>query len=184
MRGVESTSRYAAYIHRMKTPSQKRAKRKAKELDFDLMTFLPHRLAILSRLSQVLLASALEASNITIAQWRVYLCLEQQGPSTLNAIAAFTQLPQSSLSRSVARMAERQLVRNTRDEGDRRLSCIEITEEGREQLRRAVESIKREWACVLEQAPLNEKEFLAMVNTLIDYLSSKRDTRETSTLSM
>jgi DNA-binding MarR family transcriptional regulator len=147
----------------------------ADDVDFDLMTFLPHRLAILSRLTQVLLASALAASDITIAQWRVYLCLVHQGPSTLNSIAEFTQLPQSSLSRSVARMAERNLVRNARNEEDRRLAQIEITDEGREKLMQAIQSIKENWGKVLSAAPIDENEFLATVNNLIAFLSSIPD---------
>lgn len=162
----------------MTTRAKSTKKHNAEGLNFDLMTFLPHRLAILSRLSQVLLGSALEASGLTIAQWRVYLCLVQQGPSTLNSVSGFTQLPQSSLSRSVARMAERNLVRNTRNEEDRRLSHIEITDQGREQLGHAIRSIREQWTTVLSRAPLNESEFLATVNSLIDYLSSMPDTRE------
>lgn len=140
-------------------------------VDFDLMTFLPHRLAILSRLTQVMLATVLDASGLTIAQWRVYLCLVQQGPSTLNSIAEFTQLPQSSLSRSVARMAERNLVHNRRNDDDRRLSSIEITDAGRAQLHQAIASIRAEWVRVFEGAPVAESEFLDTVNKLIGHLS-------------
>ena len=139
---------------------------------FDLMTFLPNRLAILSRLTQVLLASALEASDLTVAQWRVYLCLAQLGPSTLNAIAEFTQLPQSSLSRSVARMAERGLVLNARNEEDRRLASVEITDLGRTELQDAILSIRAQWDNVLATAPIDEAAFLTTVNDLISYLSS------------
>jgi DNA-binding MarR family transcriptional regulator len=159
----------------MTTKANSKKATNLEDLGFDLMTFLPHRLAILSRLSQVLLGSALEASGLTIAQWRVYLSLIQNGPSTLNAIAEFTQLPQSSLSRSVARMAERNLVRNARNEADRRLSHIEITDEGREKLANAIHSIREQWTTLLSQAPLNETEFLATVNSLIDYLSLMPD---------
>lgn len=142
-------------------------------IEFDLSNFLPHRLAILSRLTQVMLASVLGASGLTIAQWRVYLCLVEQGPSTLNSIAEFTQLPQSSLSRSVARMAERNLVRNLRNEDDRRLSHIEITAEGRAQLNQAIRAIEDDWANVFATAPVDEQKFLRTVNKLIDHLATQ-----------
>jgi len=154
----------------MKNPKSAETRDADSAIDFDLMTFLPHRLAILSRLTQVMLGSVLDASGLTIAQWRVYLCLVQLGPSTLNRIADFTQLPQSSLSRSVARMAERNLVRNARNEEDRRLLHIEITDEGRAQLNRAIRSIREDWTNVLANAPVDEQKFLKTVNELIDYM--------------
>lgn len=142
-----------------------------KSVELDLMTFLPHRLAILSRLTQVLLAAALEQCDMTIAQWRVYLCLVQEGPSTLNGISEFTSLPQSSLSRSVAKMAERGLVQNQRDASDRRISKIEITDEGRAQLQKAIRAIKKNWADVFASQPIEEESFLETVNQLIVHLS-------------
>jgi|GEM_PF-2693793 len=156
----------------MRKPKTAETSNATSAIDFDLMNFLPHRLAILSRVTQVMLASVLDASGLTIAQWRVYLCLAQLGPSTLNSIAEFTQLPQSSLSRSVARMAERNLVRNTRNEGDRRLLRIEITDEGRAQLNQAIRAIREDWANVFADAPVDEQKFLKTVNKLIDHLSA------------
>lgn len=156
----------------MKNPKTAETRDADSAIDFDLMTFLPHRLAILSRLTQVMLSSVLDAPGLTIAQWRVYLCLAQLGPSTLNSIADFTQLPQSSLSRSVARMAERNLVRNARNEGDRRLLHIEITDKGRAQLNKAIRSIREDWTNVFANAPVDEKTFLKTVNKLIDHLST------------
>lgn len=155
--------------------SQASGQRNENMVDFDLTTFLPNRLAILSRLTQVVLASSLEKSGLTIAQWRVYLCLMTQGPSTLSSIAEYTHLPQSSLSRSVARMAERQLLRNARNAEDRRLSCIEITEKGQEQLSEAILAVKQNWAKVFESAPIDEGNFLCTVNQLIHHLSTHQE---------
>lgn len=143
----------------------------------DLETFLPHRLAILSRLTQSRLAAILEASDITIAQWRVYLCLVQNGPSTLNAIAEFTQLPQSSLSRSVAKMHERGLVINNRDESDRRLAKIAITKAGRRQLDAAVAAIDANWEKALSLSRDELDALLSTVNRLIEHLSNDTASR-------
>jgi DNA-binding MarR family transcriptional regulator len=97
---------------------------------FSLEDFLPYKLSQVSRLTQELLESILLRSNVTVAQWRVYLCLATVGPSHLNGIVEFTRLPQSSLSRSIASMSEQGWVRSARNEGDRRISHIELTEFG------------------------------------------------------
>ncbi|MBL0419218.1 MarR family transcriptional regulator [Ramlibacter sp. AW1] len=112
------------------------------DADFDLNHFLPHKLSVLSRLTQDLLAATLGRSGMTVAQWRVYVCLSAQGPCHLNGIAEFTRLPQSSLSRSIAQMAERGLVQNARDENDRRIARIELTEQGRAHLARLTAEIQ------------------------------------------
>ena len=137
----------------------------------DLTTFLPHRLATLSRLTQSRLAAILEKRGITIAQWRVSQCLIQEGPSTLNGLSAFTQLPQSSLSRSVGKMHELGLVRNLRNPADRRVSKIEITAKGRKEMATAAEAIDKSWQSALRLDPAEIDAFIATVNTLIEQLS-------------
>lgn len=99
---------------------------------FSLEEFLPYKLSLVSRLTQELLESTLSRNGVTVAQWRVYLCLATVGPSHLNGIVGFTRLPQSSLSRSIASMSEQGWVRNARNEDDRRISHIELTEFGAE----------------------------------------------------
>lgn len=140
--------------------------------DFDLSTFLPYRLALLSRAVQSLLSSALEECGLTVAQWRVYLCLVRKGPSTLNDVVAFTRLPQSSLSRSIARMDEKGLVRSRRNPADRRHSVIEITPAGRQQLAVAIEAVNRTCDDALSLAPEERARFGKTVESLIDRLES------------
>lgn len=145
------------------------------DADFDLKQFIPARLSALARLSQGLLASALGQCDMTIAHWRVYLCLAKCGPSTLNQIVAFTKLPQSSLSRSIARMSERGMVSNARNEHDRRYALIEITDEGRKQLAEAIRIVTATCDRALALRPDQEESFLSTLNDLIWRLSDGKE---------
>lgn len=142
-------------------------------LDFDLASFLPHKLSLLSRLTQTLLASTLSQSGMTVAQWRVYLCLNTIGPSHLNGISEFTRLPQSSLSRSIAQLAERGLVRNARNEEDRRIARIELTEEGRKHLAELTTQIKASCDTVFQMDTEEEAAFLHTIDELVTRLEER-----------
>lgn len=141
------------------------------EVAFDLGTFLPPRLGSLARLTQNLLASVLAESGVSVAQWRVLLCLENRGPSHLNGIAEFTRLPQSSLSRSIAQMAERGLVRNSRNAIDRRIAYIDLTDIGREQHRLLTARMQKVCDEVFSMNPQEEAAFLRTIDHLIDRIS-------------
>jgi DNA-binding MarR family transcriptional regulator len=145
--------------------------RRGASQDFELATFLPHKLSTVSRLTQALLASVLRQSGLTIAQWRVYVCLASKGPMHLNGIADFTQLPQSSLSRSIAQMAERGLVENGRHENDRRISCIELTEMGRREFQRLAVSMDAACAEVFQMSGSEREAFMRTLDQLIARLS-------------
>ncbi|TAJ70298.1 MAG: MarR family transcriptional regulator [Phenylobacterium sp.] len=137
----------------------------------DLSTILPYRLAILSRAVQSLLAASLDECGLTVPQWRVFLCLANRGPSTLNDVVEFTKLPQSSLSRTIARMDERGMVRSRRNPEDRRRSEIEITEGGRRQLQAAIEAVNRRCEAALALSPDERVGFQTTVEDLIQRLS-------------
>ncbi len=140
---------------------------------FDLDSFLPYRLSVLSRLTQDFLAAALGESGVTIAQWRVFLCLTRVGPSHLNGLAAMTRLPQSSLSRSIAQMAERGLVRNVRNPDDRRVARIEMTAAGRREFARLTRRIDAACQDAFRMNPAEEASFRSMVDALIVRLSGE-----------
>lgn len=148
--------------------------------EFDLATFLPYRLSALSGLTQRLLEAMLSRSSVTVAQWRVYLCLLTKGPSHLNGIVAFTHLPQSSLSRSIAAMHDRGLVRNARDATDRRIARIEITPKGRRHLAALTRKIEAACADAFRLSPAEEAQLIRRLDVLIARLSAWHD-RETGT---
>ena len=138
---------------------------------FELAHFLPYRLSLLSRLMQNLLAENLSDNGVTSAQWRVSLCLAICGPSALKAIADFTRLPLSSLSRSVAQMAERGLVRTGRDPADARVACIELTTRGRRQLDKLTADIDASCDAALRLDGAEKARLLHTVGELIDRLT-------------
>ncbi len=142
---------------------------------FDLATFLPYRLSALSGLTQRLLEATLARSGVTVAQWRVYLCLLMNGPSHLNGIVAFTHLPQSSLSRSIAAMHDRGLVRNARDATDRRIARIEITAKGRRHLAALTAEIDAACADAFRLSPAEEARLIRRLDVLIERLSAWRE---------
>lgn len=143
--------------------------------EFDLATFLPYRLSALSGLTQRLLEATLTRSGVTIAQWRVYMCLLTHGPSHLNGIVAFTHLPQSSLSRSIAAMHDRGLVRNARNATDRRIARIEITPKGRRHLAALTEKIDAACADAFRLSPAEEVRLIRQLDVLIARLSDWHD---------
>jgi DNA-binding MarR family transcriptional regulator len=141
---------------------------------FDLSSFLPYRLSTLSGLTQRLLEVTLARGGVTIAQWRVYLCLVTKGPSALNGVVAFTHLPQSSLSRSIAAMHERGLVRNARDATDRRIARIEITPKGRRDFAALTGAIEAACADAFRLSPAEETLLIRRLDELIARLSEWR----------
>lgn len=148
-------------------------KNRAASEGFDLTNFLPYKLSLLSRLTQNLLQSELVKAGVTVAQWRVLLCLAKSGPSHLNGISDFTMLPQSSLSRSVAQMAERNLVRNERNEDDRRLSRIALTVHGKKQVARLTNALQAAFSQAFAMNASREALFLKTVDELITRLADR-----------
>ena len=133
----------------------------------NLAEFLPHRLAVLSRLAQSLLASELAQFDMSISHWRIFLCLAKNGPSTVNGIADFTKISQSALSRAISKLDERGFVCKTKNPEDRRLAVISITEEGLRQLNLAIATITATWDSLLVERGVNKVAFLDTVNDII-----------------
>lgn len=138
----------------------------------DLDMFLPQRISMLARLTQTILASALAKANLTVAHWRIFHALTHNGPSDLNAIADFTVLPQSSVSRSVARLAEQGLVTSTRAESNRRHLVVAITSKGSETLTQAVRDVREHWHQAFPLQPEEEQAFTTYINGIIDALTT------------
>jgi DNA-binding MarR family transcriptional regulator len=141
---------------------------------FDLSSFLPYRLSALSALTQRLLEVTLARGGVTIAQWRVFLCLVTKGSCTLNEVVAFTHMPQSSLSRSIAAMHERGLVRNARNPTDRRIARIEITPKGRRAFAVLTESIEAACTDAFRLNPVEEALLIRRLDELIRRLTDWR----------
>jgi DNA-binding MarR family transcriptional regulator len=133
--------------------------------------YLPAQLARLSALAQGMLASALAQCDMTVAHWRILICLVERGPSSLNEVVDFTHLPQSSLSRSVARLEERRAVSGKRDADDRRRMTIEITDAGRAMLDAAAAVVDRNVNEALPLPPEELERFKSTLRYLIERLA-------------
>lgn len=134
--------------------------------DLDLESFIPYRLSIVSRLAQALLASALESMDLTVAHWRIFICVNQHGICTLSQVSEFTRLPQSSLSRSIARMSDKGYLITDRDLNDKRNMKIEMSAKGIKTFEAAVASVNQRCNLALQ---LDENEEIHLHQTL-DYL--------------
>ena len=111
-------------------------------MKYDLENFAPYIVSTLSRLFADLLEKSLKAEGLSLSNWRVLLCLEQYDKRTLNQIVDYTLLPQSTLSRSLARMEERGLITRTRQDVDARTYDIQITEKGRKRIEKTYAAVQ------------------------------------------
>ncbi len=112
-------------------------------MKYDLDNFAPYIVSTLSRLFADLLEKSLRAEGLSVSNWRVLLCLEKHEKRTLNQIVDYTLLPQSTLSRSLARMEERDLITRTRQDEDARTYDIRITEKGSKKIENTFHSVQK-----------------------------------------
>ncbi len=97
----------------------------------DLEAFLPYRLANLAeRISQALSTIYAQQYDLTIAQWRVLAWLQQTQPLTAKRICELTAMDKVRVSRAIAQLVERRLVRRQRDATDQRTLRLTLTAEG------------------------------------------------------
>lgn len=130
---------------------------------FDLENFVPYTVSTLSRQFAALLEEALKKQDLTLSNWRVLLCLTHYEKRTLNQIVDYTLLPQSTLSRALARMEERGLISRNKNDTDQRNYDIEITELGRDTITKSFKPVLS--ACEEPLSFLDEKEKKAWMVT-------------------
>lgn len=94
-----------------------------------IIPYLANRLTF--RLNQ-LLSKDLRKYGLTIANWRILAVLEYNEKATVNELADYAMIEQSTLSRLIARMEADGLLRRDRVEADGRARSISLTAEGRE----------------------------------------------------
>lgn len=97
-----------------------------------LERFLPYRLNVVASLTSNALAGIYaERFGLTIPGWRVIATLGQYGVRTARDIAAHGVMHKSTVSRAVAGLQSRELIRRRANQHDRREELLELTEEGR-----------------------------------------------------
>ena len=102
---------------------------------FNLSTFLPYRLAVLSERVSRRLSSEYENSHgISVAEWRVLVHLLRCREVSVREIHDCVNLDKPRVSRAVSRLETAGLVRKVPGEDDGRLVAISLTDAGRHAL--------------------------------------------------
>lgn len=97
-----------------------------------LEEFLPYRLNVLAAVVSNALAGLYERRfGLTVPAWRVVATLGQYETRTARDIAAHGVMHKSTVSRAVASLVERGLVRRSPNPGDLREDLLALTPEGR-----------------------------------------------------
>lgn len=99
---------------------------------FDLDAFLPYRLSVASNLVSRLFARRYaEEFGLTIAEWRVMAVVGTDGTASAAAVRARTGMDKAKVSRAVAGLLARRMVKRIAHRGDRRLEPLALTAAGR-----------------------------------------------------
>lgn len=99
----------------------------------DLDRFLPYRLSVLAyRVSRALAAQYRDRFGLSIPEWRVLAVLGRDSRLSAVEMAARTRMDKVKVSRAIAALLRKGLVRRQRDPADRRVTRIEATARGRE----------------------------------------------------
>ncbi len=99
---------------------------------FELTRFFPYRLAVLAeRVSLAVSGLYADRFDLTRPEWRVLAALGANRTMAAKDIAPHSTLDKMQVSRAVARLEERGLVRRDEDPSDRRAKILSLTPAGR-----------------------------------------------------
>jgi DNA-binding MarR family transcriptional regulator len=96
-----------------------------------LENFLPYRLSVLSnRVSQTIADMYQKRFGLAITEWRVMAVLGRYPDLSANEVAERTAMDKVAVSRAVARLLERSLIKREIHSDDRRRSVLALSEIG------------------------------------------------------
>ncbi|UYV38755.1 MarR family transcriptional regulator [Rhodobacteraceae bacterium D3-12] len=99
--------------------------------DFDLQNFLPYLLNQAAEESSLAFQQVYKGRyGMLRTEWRVLFHLGIYGRMTAREIGHRSKMHKTKISRAVAKLAERRFVTRERDEDDRRLELLELTQAG------------------------------------------------------
>ncbi|WP_198378028.1 MarR family winged helix-turn-helix transcriptional regulator, partial [Neoroseomonas rubea] len=102
------------------------------EPDFDLDGFLPYRLSVASnRVSRLFARRYADEFGLSIPEWRVLAVVGADGTATARAVRDRTGMDKAKVSRAVAALLARRLLRHAPHRGDRRLEPLVLSAAGR-----------------------------------------------------
>jgi DNA-binding MarR family transcriptional regulator len=100
--------------------------------DFQLDDFMPYQLSVAaSGVSELFAVTYSAEFDMTIAEWRVMAHVGRHGDLSVNVIATYTSLDKVTVSRAVARLVRKRLVRRRVNPQDARLVMLALTAAGR-----------------------------------------------------
>lgn len=95
----------------------------------DILPYLLNRLTF--RMNR-LLSRDLRQHGLDLSNWRVLAVLDSARSATVNELADYAMIEQSTLSRLIMRMEKQNLVKRNRSHPDGRTVVVTMTEEGRD----------------------------------------------------
>jgi len=127
-----------------------------------LNDFLPYRLVVLADLvSKVASRIYADRFDLTRPEWRIIASLSELGPVSATEICAHSTQDKMTVSRAVASLEERGLLRRHDDTHDRRNKILELTPHGQALYRKIVPLILAREAFLLESFTPDERTELA-----------------------
>lgn len=106
-------------------------------MSFDLDQFLPYRLSVAASQVSRRFAARYEAeAGLTVPEWRVLAHLNKSGPVSVRDINARVNLDKSMVSRAAGRLEQAGYLRKSTHDTDLRLVVLELTENGRDLMKR------------------------------------------------
>lgn len=96
-----------------------------------LEEFVPYRLSVLSNRISARIAELYQAEfDLSVTEWRIIAVLGRFHALSANEVAARTAMDKVTVSRTVARLLERKLLKRKFDAGDRRKSILDLSASG------------------------------------------------------
>jgi len=144
-------------------------------VDIDLTTFVPWLTSSLTRHLHGIMTEALTQLDVSIADWRVMLCLSKADACTLTEVVEFTGLIQSSLSRALVRLENIGLITRSRRRADARLMSIRLTPVGHTVCSQATHVVRQACDAELEVLTRAEREtFVRIAHKLLAEIPAPR----------
>jgi DNA-binding MarR family transcriptional regulator len=117
---------------------------------FDLSSFLPFRLTVLSnRLTRRVARFYGERFKLTAPEWRTIAVLGQHGAMTANAVILQTTMDKVRVSRAVAKLLKGGHITRIADPQDRRRAILDLTASGSDIYRQVVPLVQEVEAEIL-----------------------------------
>lgn len=101
--------------------------------------FLLHHLV---RQRETALGGVLAPVGLSLLQWQVLSTLHRLERATMGDVAAFCATDRTTLTRTVDKMVDADLIQRERDRGDRRQVHLALTDQGRERFLRGLDAVE------------------------------------------